>query len=69
MDLIRKINESQRVYTFHKANFTCFVIGMAITWLATGSLWALIGTFIASLHFVWVIPQGLIDELREQGLL
>ncbi len=41
----------QEVYTLWAVNFLCFFLGELIVWLATHNWIAVLGAFVASLHF------------------
>lgn len=43
--------KKQEGYTFPFLNWGVFFIGMLIVWLATSSVLAILGAFIASIHF------------------
>lgn len=42
--------EGELVYTPHALNFSCFVVGMVIVWIATHNWLAMLGSLVASIH-------------------
>lgn len=51
----------EKIYTLRVVNYILFIVGTLIVWTDTHSWIAILGTFIASLHFA-IKQKGTEDE-------
>lgn len=52
------MSEYRLIKTYRLANWTCFAIGMSLVGVTTHSWLALLGVWIASLHFTHRADRG-----------